>query len=95
VKERSIIRESARYFKVYLPSEHSDIWKRLHDERRKVNVIVFLPKSVEHVDKILALSRYVIKENDRYKLYLSKRYNDIWEELHSEKQKADLLIVFK
>jgi len=95
VKKRSVIRESSRYFKVYLPSEYNDIWKRLHDERRKVDVIVLLPETIENVDKILALNRYIIKENDRYRLYLPKKYNDIWEELYRKKEKIDLLIVFK
>ncbi len=95
IKERSVIRESSRYFKVYLPSEYSDIWEDLHSERKRVDVIVFLPEPVEHVDKILVLNRYVIKENNRYKLYLPKKYNDVWEKLHRKNQKVDLLIVFK
>jgi len=95
VKSRAVVRESTRYFKVYLPTEYNDIWEKLHSDRRKVDIIVFLPEPIEHIDKILALNRYVIKENNRYKLYLPKKYNDIWEKLHRKNQKVDLLIVFK
>jgi len=56
---------------------------------------VFLPEPIEHIDKILALNRYVIKESNRYKLYLPKKYNDVWEKAHRKNQKVDLLIVFK
>jgi len=34
VRGRAIIRESHRYFKVYLPTEYNDIWEYLHREKR-------------------------------------------------------------
>jgi len=95
VKSRAVVRESARYFKVYLPIEYNEIWSKLHKERKRVDVIIFLPHSISYVDKIIALNRLIVSENNRYRLYLPKRYNDIWEKLYKEKKKVDLLVIFK
>jgi len=95
VRGRSVIRESYRYFKVYLPTEYNDIWEYLHRERREVDFIVFLPEPVSYVDKVLVFNRRLTKESERYKLYLPKRYDDIWEKLCRENKRVDLLIVFR
>jgi len=95
IRSRAIIRESHRYYKVYLPTEYNDIWEHLHREKREVDFIVFLPEPVSYVDKLPAFNRRLIKESDRYKLYLPKRYDDIWEKLCRENKRVDLLIVFR
>ena len=95
VRGRSVIRESYRYFKVYLPTEYNDIWEYLHRERREVDFIVFLPEPVSYVDKVLVFNRRLTKESERYKLYLPKRYDDIWEKLCRENKRVDMLIVFR
>uniref|UniRef100_A0A7J3Z9C2 Uncharacterized protein n=1 Tax=Ignisphaera aggregans TaxID=334771 RepID=A0A7J3Z9C2_9CREN len=95
VRGRSVIRESYRYFKVYLPTEYNDIWEYLHRERREVDFVVFLPEPVSYVDKVLVFNRRLTKESERYKLYLPKRYDDIWEKLCRENKRVDLLIVFR
>ena len=93
IKQRTIIRESARYFKVYLPMEYNDLWERLKSGKMLVDVIVFLPSEVNYVDKILMQRREVVKENERYKIYLPKKLNSIWEKLDGKT--VDLLIVFR
>ena len=95
VKERSIIKESSRYFKIYLPSEYNDIWIKLCEEKKRVDVIVFLPELIEHIDKILAVKRRITREGGRFKVYLPKKYNSIWERLHHTHRKVDLIIVFQ
>ena len=85
IKGRHVIRESARYFKVYPPMEYNDLWERLKANKRLVDVIVFLPSEVNYVDKILMQRREVVKENERY--------NSIWEKLDGKP--VDLLIVFR
>jgi hypothetical protein len=95
VRGRAIIRESHRYFKVYLPTEYNDIWGHLHREKREVDFIVFLPEPVSYVDKLLVRNRRLIKESERYKLYLPKKYNDVWEKLYRENKRVDILVVLK
>ncbi|MEM0035407.1 MAG: hypothetical protein QXU36_08455 [Thermofilum sp.] len=92
VRQRTVIGESTRYFKVYLPMEFNDLWERLKASKRLVDVIVFLPSEVDYVDKVLMSKREIVRENERYKIYLSKRYNSIWEKLDGKT--VDLLIVF-
>ncbi len=95
VKSRSVVRESKRYYKVYLPMDYNEIWRKIHEEKRKVDVIVFLPDPVNYVDKILLTSKNIVRENDRYKIYLNKKYNKLWEMLHKQNKKVDLLVVLK
>ena len=95
VRDRAIIRGSHRYFKVYLPTEYNDIWELLHSEKRKIDIIVFLPEPINYVNKILVRNRRVTKEGERYKIYLSKKYNDIWGKLYREGKKVDTIIVLK
>jgi len=95
VRGRAIIRESHKYFKVYLPAEYNDIWELLHREKREVDFIVFLPEPVNYVDKVSVFNRSLTKENDRYKLYLPKKYNDVWEKLCRENKRVDILVVLK
>ena len=94
VRGRAVIRESYRYYKVYLPTEYNDIWEHLHRERR-VDVVVFLSEPINYVDKVLAVNRRLIKESDRFNLYLPKRYSDIWEKLCEEGKRVDLLVILK
>ena len=93
VKQRAVIRESRKYFKVYLPMEYNDLWEKLKTNKRLVDVIVFLPSEVNYVDKILMQKRELVKENERYKIYLPRRYNSIWEKLVGKT--VDLLVVFR
>lgn len=95
VKGKAVIKESSRYFKIYLPSEYNDIWVKLCEEKKRVDVIVFLPELVEHVDKILAVKRLITREGDRFKLYLPKKYNSIWERLCHAHKKVDVIVVFQ
>ena len=95
VKSRAVIKESSRYFKIYLPSEYNNIWIKLCEEKKRVDVIVFLPEHVEHVDKILAVKRLITREGDRFKLYLPKKYNSIWEKLCHAHKRVDLIVVFQ
>jgi hypothetical protein len=98
IPHRSIVKEH-KMFKVYLPLEYNDVWRALHEQKRKVDVVVSLPQAeggpVESkpVDKILMNRRTVVKEKSRFKLYLSSRYNDIWEHLWRKKLKVDVLVV--
>jgi len=50
---------------------------------------------VSYVDKVLVRNRRLTKESERYKLYLPKRYDDIWEKLCRENKRVDMLIVFR
>lgn len=93
VRQRAVIRESKRYFKIYLPIEYNEIWEKLKENKKLVDVVIFLPSEVNYVDKILMPKREIVKENERYKIYLSKKYNNIWEKLESKS--VDLLIVFR
>uniref|UniRef100_A0A7J3ZM35 Uncharacterized protein n=1 Tax=Fervidicoccus fontis TaxID=683846 RepID=A0A7J3ZM35_9CREN len=95
VRGRAIIRESYRYFKVYLPTEYNDVWKHLHREKGRVDFIVFLPEPVSYVDKVPVFSRRLTKESDRYKLYLPKKYTDMWGKLYRENKRVDILVVLK
>ncbi len=95
VKNRSVVKESYKYYKVYLPSDFNQLWNVVYGERRKVDIIVFLPHSVSNVDKILMMNRNLSRENNRFKIYLDKRYNDIWKFIHQSHEKVDLIIVLK
>ena len=50
---------------------------------------------MNYVDKVLAVSRRLTKESKRYKLYLPKRYSDVWKKLYEEGKRVDLLVVLK
>jgi len=95
VKNRSVVKESYKYYKVYLPSDFNQLWNVVYEERRKVDIIVFLPRSISNVDKILMMNRNLSRENNRFKIYLDKRYNDIWESLYRSHEKVDLIIVLR
>jgi len=95
VRDRAIIRGSHRYYKVCLPTEYNDIWEHLHREGREVDLIVFLPEAVNYVDKVLVFNRGLTKENEKFKLYLPRKYNDVWEKLYRENKRVDILVVLK
>jgi len=42
VRGRAVIRESYRYYKVYLPTEYNDIWEKLCEEGKRVDLLVIL-----------------------------------------------------
>jgi len=44
---------------------------------------------------VLAANRRLTKESERYKLYLPKRYSDIWRKLCEEDKRVDLLLILK
>lgn len=88
-----MIRESRRYFKVYLPKEYNELWEKLKSSDRLVDVIILLPSEIDYVDKIIASKRELTRENDRFKIYLPKKYNSVWEKLVGKT--VDLLIVFR
>jgi len=50
---------------------------------------------VNYVDKVLVRNRRLTKESERYKLYLPRKYNDVWEKLYRENKRVDILIVLK
>lgn len=67
----------------------------IHREKRKIDVIIFLPEPVNLVDKLLARNKRLAREGERFKLYLSKRYGDIWEKLCEEGKRVDLIVEFR
>ncbi|MEM4053154.1 MAG: hypothetical protein QW646_05340 [Ignisphaera sp.] len=97
VRGRSVVEECPEHYKVYLPTEYNDLWKEIKGRRIPVDIIVFLPGQHQEygISKILMKDRYIVKENRRYKVYLSKVYLDIWREISQKNQTIDLLIVFK
>ena len=42
VRSRAVIRESHRYFKVYLPKKYNDVWEKLCEEGKRVDILVVL-----------------------------------------------------
>ena len=40
IRSKAIVKESNRYYKVYLPVEYNDIWSRLYVEKKRVDLIV-------------------------------------------------------
>jgi len=100
IKKRGIVREHKMY-KVYLPTDLNDIWEELHKRRVEVDVIVLIPKIengsipelLKIVDKVVMRNRTVIREHNRFKIYLSKGYNDIWEYLNKKEVKVDLVLI--
>ena len=95
VRGRSVIRESYRYYKIYLPTEYNDVWELLHREKRRIDFVILLPEPVNYVDKVLVRNRRLTKESERFKLYLPKRYSDIWRKLCEEGKRVDILVVLK
>lgn len=93
IRERSVIKESPRSFKVYLPMEYNNLFEEIRNQGMLVDVIIFLPRECYGVDKVLSRNRYLVREKERFKLYLPKAYNNIWEELKGEK--VDLLLVIR
>jgi hypothetical protein len=97
IPRRSVVKEH-KMFKVYLPLEYNDVWRALHEQKRKVDVVVNLPRmedapiEVRLAGRILMRRRTIVKEKSRFKLYLSSRYNDIWERLWRRKLKVDMLV---
>ena len=50
---------------------------------------------MSYVDKVLVRNRRLTKESERYKLYLPRRYDDIWEKLYRENKRVDILVMLK
>jgi len=94
VRGGAIIRESYRYCKVYRLTDCNEIGEAMHREKRRVDFMVFLPELLT-TSAVLAANERLIKESDRYKLYLPKRYSDMLEKLYRECERVDLLVVLK
>jgi len=100
IKQRSVIKES-RTFKIYLPSEYDDLWSYLHANKKRVDIIVFLPRTgdcnmpeiMKFIDKIVMKNRRIVKERMRYKIYLSKKLNDVWKYVHDSRLKIDVIVI--
>ncbi|MEM1703913.1 MAG: hypothetical protein QW780_05730 [Sulfolobales archaeon] len=72
VKGRSVITESPEHYKVYLPTEYNDLWAELKKRGVAVDVVVFLPSQHYGVSKILMRDKSLVRESERFKIYLSK-----------------------
>jgi uncharacterized iron-regulated protein len=91
IKGRTVIRESERYYKVYLPADYNEVWEVLRKHGRTVTAIVLLPREISGINKIMIPRRRVVRENIRYKIYLPLKYNDVWRKIAGEK--VDILII--
>ena len=102
LKRRGVVREHKMY-KIYLPKEFEEVWEFLHRESRKVDVIIFIPDETERdrpeilklVDKIIMRGRHITRERNRFKIYLSSTYNDIWEYLNKHSIKVDVILILR
>ena len=103
IKGKHIVKEHKMY-KIYLPKEFVDIWEYLHKSGRKVDIIVIiteiknvfdLPEVLRILDKIIMRGRKISKEYNNYKVYLSSRYNDIWEWVRKNNVKVDIILLIK
>ena len=98
-RQRAVIRESRGMYKVYLASEFNDVWKYLCDKHAEIDILVLLPEPpndapdfLRLVDKIVMRKRRIIREHNRYKIYLSKKYNNVWEFLYKHSARVDILV---
>jgi len=98
-RQRSIIRESQGVFKVYLTNEFNDVWGYLCEKQAKVDVLVILPELPSNapdflrlIDKIVMRKRRIVREHSRFKVYLSKKYNNVWTFLYRLNAKVDILV---
>jgi len=102
VKRRGIVREHKLY-KIYLPLDLNDVWEELHRRRTGFDVIVLIPQVddagkpelLKIVDKIVMRNRVITKEHNRFKIYLSSTYNDIWQYLSARDLKVDVILILK
>ena len=102
IKRRGVVREHKLY-KIYLPKEFDDLWNYLNKEGRKVDIIVLIPEFDDRgkpgllklVDKIVMRNKYITRERNRFKIYLSSTYNDIWEYLNKHSIKVDVIVFIK
>lgn len=102
IKQRSIIKESKMY-KIYLPREFDDLWEHIHTSSMRVDVIVFIPNIPERikppllrfVDKIVMRNKTIVMEHDRFKIYLSSRYNELWSLIHNLRLKVDIILFIR
>jgi len=101
IRKRGIVREHKLY-KVYLPIDMNDLWEELHKKKAEFDVIVLIPRIEDEdkpdllklVDKIVMRNRVITKEHNRFKIYLSSVYNDVWEYLN-KKEKVDLVLILR
>jgi len=102
LRKRGIVREH-KLFKVYLPTDMNDLWEELHRKRVEFDVIVLIPQVddagkpelLKIVDKIVMRNRVVTREHNRFKIYLSSTYNDIWRYLSEKDVRVDLVLILK
>jgi len=102
LRKRGIVREH-KLFKVYLPIDMNDLWEELHKRRTEFDVIVLIPQVndtdkpdlLKLVDKIIMKNRVITREHNRFKIYLSSTYNDVWEYLNKRDVKVDLVLILR
>lgn len=102
IKRRGVVREHKLY-KIYLPIDMNDLWEELHNRNIRLDVIVLIPKIesedkpelLKIINKIVMRNRYVTRERNRFKIYLSSTYNDIWEYLNKHGIKIDAVLLLR
>lgn len=97
VKSRNVVREG-NCFKVYLPKEYNELWNVLYEDKKSIDVLVILPKSVverHFTDKVLIMNKHVAKETNRYKIYLNSKNRAIWDDIRVNNEKLDLILILK
>jgi len=102
IKHRGVVREHKLY-KIYLPIDMNDLWEELHSRNTRFDVIVLIPKIesenkpelLKIINKIVMRNRHITKERNRFKIYLSSTYNDIWEYLNKHSIKVDIVVFVK
>lgn len=97
-------RKKVNSYKTYLPAEYRDIWRYLHENGIKIDVIVIInipledPEMPEYmraagINKVFVSGRRILRETDRsYKIYLPAKYRDLWELITRRGAKIDLII---
>jgi len=81
----------------------NDLWEELHNRNIRLDVIVLIPKIesedkpelLKIINKIVMRNRYVTRERNRFKIYLSSTYNDIWEYLNKHGIKIDAVLLLR
>jgi len=102
VRKRGIVREHKMY-KIYLPLELNDLWTELREKNVKFDVVILIPRIEDEnkpdllklVDKIVMRGRVITREHNRFKIYLSSVYNDVWEYLNKNDIKVDAVLIVK
>jgi len=94
VFRRRVIRESGS-FKIYLPQDYAEIWNYLSASGKKIDVVIFLPKKIMMVDRIILRNHKIVREYNRYKIYLNRKYEKIWAKIIEDGEKIDAVVLIK